>query len=526
MFGGVTAAEFPTDTWAYDLRTDTWTNLSPANHPSGRKDHAMAYDAANNRTILFGGNTVSGNSGETWAYDSRSNTWTNMSPASHPSARSLHSMAYDAASARVILFGGDAFGETWSYDFASNTWTNRTPASHPAARESAAMAYDSAAGRTILFGGFTGAQSHETWSYDFAANAWTNLNPSSFPSGRSSLGLAYDAASGRTVLFGGYTGSGVNGETWTYDSNANAWTNRTPSGHPAARFQHGMAYDSAVGRVILVGGDNNGIPNVFFNDTWGYDAGTNAWANPALRPAGRYQSAMAYDSQFDRVVLFGGYGAGGNLGSYNDDTWLFDPGTNLWANMSPANHPSARYGHAMVYDASASRFVLFGGTGPLVGGNGLSDETWIYDLANNTWTLRSQVTRTMGRNEFGMSDDVRDDRMVMYGGYIAATVCSPDTWEYDYGTNSWTDKTSTIYPQAQCDFAMTYDAKASKTILFGGRPFDTGPLLSATWSFDLALNRWINETPSIPQSPSGRVFSTMAYDSVSHRTILVGGSTT
>lgn len=41
------------DTWKGDGRD--WTQRSPTNGPSGRSGHAMAYDVARRRMVLFGG---------------------------------------------------------------------------------------------------------------------------------------------------------------------------------------------------------------------------------------------------------------------------------------------------------------------------------------------------------------------------------------------------------------------------------------------------------------------------------------
>ena len=75
-----------------------------------------------------------------------------------PLARHGHALGYDSARGRVVLFGGinDSTGylsDTWEWD--GNVWTQRTPAQSPPAR-GVALAYDSARGRIVLFGGYNG----------------------------------------------------------------------------------------------------------------------------------------------------------------------------------------------------------------------------------------------------------------------------------------------------------------------------------------------------------------------------------
>src|SRR5438132_10443635 len=136
--------------------------MTAALGPSARFGPAMVYDSKSDRVILFGGG-VSPNpnwyqTAETWAYDFNTNTWTNMTPSSGPSARRFHAMAYDSTNDLTILFGGtvhfeNLLGDTWAYDFNTNTWTNMTPPVAPGARELHEMAYDSKAHLTVMFGG-------------------------------------------------------------------------------------------------------------------------------------------------------------------------------------------------------------------------------------------------------------------------------------------------------------------------------------------------------------------------------------
>ncbi len=53
-YGGYTCCStFYSDTWV--LKNAKWSKLSPANSPGKRAFHAIAYDAARGRAVLFGG---------------------------------------------------------------------------------------------------------------------------------------------------------------------------------------------------------------------------------------------------------------------------------------------------------------------------------------------------------------------------------------------------------------------------------------------------------------------------------------
>ena len=211
----------------------TWTKQAPATHPPARLDGSMAYDAATGTVVLFGGNGRGVFDG-TWTWDG--STWTKQAPATHPPVRSDGSMAYDAATGTVVLFGGEGrdggrLSGTWTWD--GSTWTKQAPATHPPARDLAAMAYDAATGTVVLFGGVgTGGYQNGTWAWD--GSTWTKQAPATHPPARYSGSMAYDAATGTIVLFGGYTTQGHGGlnDTWTWDGST--WTKQAPATHPPA----------------------------------------------------------------------------------------------------------------------------------------------------------------------------------------------------------------------------------------------------------------------------------------------------
>ena len=96
-------------------------------------------------------------------------TWTQQHPAASPPARSQASMAYDAATGTVLLFGGTGrppaffLADTWTWN--GTRWTQHHPATSPAGRTRASMAYDAATGTVLLFGGFDGGELGDTWTW-------------------------------------------------------------------------------------------------------------------------------------------------------------------------------------------------------------------------------------------------------------------------------------------------------------------------------------------------------------------------
>jgi hypothetical protein len=204
MFGGFssTSNSFFNDTWEWN--GTTWTQSSPITRPAVRRHHALAYDSARRRVVLFGGFSTVQNYGDTWEFDG--NNWTQRFSANAPAARWGHAMAYDSVRGRVVLFGGIAaasFADTWEWD--GNNWVQRTPATSPSARNQHAMAFDAARGKTVLFGSGA-APMDETWEWD--GSAWARRTPLVSAPGRYYEALAYDSGRGVTVMFGGLDPSG------------------------------------------------------------------------------------------------------------------------------------------------------------------------------------------------------------------------------------------------------------------------------------------------------------------------------
>jgi hypothetical protein len=182
----------------------------------------MAYDPVRRRVLLFGGyaTTSTYTLADTWEWDGTD--WNQLNPARSPPGRSSHAMAYDAARARVVLFGGqNAWGpshmweDTWEWD--GTTWSERATPIRPAARRDHTMAYDSTRGRVVLFGGNTetsGFVIADTWEWD--GTSWSKITTASAPEARYVHAMTYDAARRRTVLHGGGTFYVILGDTWVY----------------------------------------------------------------------------------------------------------------------------------------------------------------------------------------------------------------------------------------------------------------------------------------------------------------------
>jgi hypothetical protein len=216
LFGGEQNFFFDGQTWEWNGAA--WT-LRDTTGPSARSTHAMVYDAGRGVSVMFGGTGQGVDElGDTWEWNGAGQgSWTQR-PVTGPPPRRALAMAYDTARRVTVMFGGETPGEelddTWEWDGqGAGSWRER-PATGPSARSTHAMAYDARRGTTVLFGGYTGTGPYNgsTWEWDGAA--WSQQAISG-PPVRWSDAIAYDAARGVVTLFGGELPfNSVYAQTW------------------------------------------------------------------------------------------------------------------------------------------------------------------------------------------------------------------------------------------------------------------------------------------------------------------------
>ncbi|MBL8763381.1 MAG: hypothetical protein JNM07_03835 [Phycisphaerae bacterium] len=480
-FGGPSGAGQRCGTWEWNQRS--WS-LRSTTGPSPRSGHAMAYDSVRKRVILFGdGYSLR----DTWEWDGAA--WSQVA-ALGPICLGRLAMAYDRARQQTVLYGaGSNHNETWLWDGAA--WTPRG-VSGPGYRSGHTMVYDAAHSRVVLFGGSSSSQAAETWTWD--GSAWRLAATSGPPGPRYGAGMAYDSRRRLVVLFGGRYG-----DTDTWEWNGTTWTRRTIAG-PLIRSDPLMAYDASMGRVFLYDGAAANSSELT-SDTWVYDG--DAW-QPLLVNPGAREGAIVGDLGRHRLVLFGG-----RMGSYAalGDTW--ERTAAGWTRVATTG-PSPRYRHAMAYDPSRGRTVLFGGGEDASGG-----ETWEWDGAQ--WMRVGPPTASAYH---AMAYDSVRDRVVMFGGRSRDYgVTGGQTWEWDGAL--WLQRASNG-TRASESAAMAFDRARGVTILHGGQyggdsNYPPTPV-NETWAWD--GTNWTLKSTSGPRLSE----HAMAYDEARARIVLFGGT--
>jgi hypothetical protein len=286
------------------------------------------------------------------------------------------------------------------------------------------------------------------------------------------------------------------------------WRNVTPADTPTYTQDSSMTFDSARNRAVLLHADSG----VFSLRSWDGSAWTGrvlagATPGPTMRIA-----PIAYDTAFDRIVMFGGFDGG-----RRNDTWAWDGTSANWSDLAPQQKPSTRNGHAMVYDSARRRMVMTGGIFCFVPAVGPCTGTWEFDGTNWSQVATSGAEYTPARWRHAMAYDAARGVVVLFGGAsVDYSQAYDDTWEFD-GT-AWTRRTSANGqgPSGRHSHTMAYDATRQKVVLYGGSGVATD---AAHWEWD--GQTWTRVTqPAV--NPGQRQRHAMTYDSARQRLVLTG----
>jgi len=286
--------------------------------PSPLGSGRLVYDEHRRRVVLLDAiaTTVSPSEAKTlrsWSWDGR--TW-NLLPGAGPTWRVVNAAVYDSLRRRIVMYGGTttmpstgSLAETWETD--GVTWTQMADVSAEG-RDHHTMVYDGARRRTMLFGGGMRVPGRAyqwrdaTWEWDGVA--WRHVAVQG-PSARGLTGMTYDSTRQQVVLFGGLgapTSPGLPrpylNDTWLW--NGGTWRKVADVG-PPPRYGHVIAFDIRAGVALMYGGNTTDDQAV--TDMWRWDG--QRWSEITLTgptPGARFGAAMVYDAARNRTVLFGG----------------------------------------------------------------------------------------------------------------------------------------------------------------------------------------------------------------------------
>ncbi|HEV2317754.1 MAG TPA: kelch repeat-containing protein [Thermoplasmata archaeon] len=554
LFGGRDLGHFFNDSWTFN--GTAWTNVTTATGPSPRGLVGMTYDAADGYVLLFGGgwgDLPAGTYGnwtsyaDTWSF--RAGTWTDLTARVHgvPPARVDFGMSYDPQTRAVVAVGGTTDATQWCdpssdvWQYAAGNWTNVSGSpSGPPTLVAPSLAYYPRDSALLLFGGATGsACTSISYTYELRNTTWVNLTSglTNAPIPRYESTMSYDAADGSMVLFGGaFQGGAYFNDTYLFpvpNATGNHGVNSTPPtcsaagwcllstpASPADRDMTSMAYDPAIGAVVLFGGYSQFVYP--FGDTWTYANGN--WtdiSNVVLNsPSARWGHSLVWDASDHYLVLFGGR----NLTQFFNDTWVFNGST--WSQIPTASAPSPRDNFGMTYDARSGTVILYGGwRGNLPAGSRSAgpvfNDTWSYHAG--IWTNITRSVTPPSVTDAALAYDNATGAVLLYGGNAASGCPTPGAlWGYINGTWSNFSGSQGSPPPGTVAGSMVYYPGFSGELFFGGAGGAACASSNATYRW--AGGVWINETPVLTTAPTPRYEAAIAYDPAECRVVLFGGS--
>ncbi|MGE3110005.1 MAG: kelch repeat-containing protein [Phycisphaerales bacterium] len=173
--------------------------------------------------------------------------------------------------------------------------------------------------------------------------------------------------------------------------------------------------------------------------------------------------------------------------------------------------PDARFGHRMVDVPEAGGIFLFGG-------RRISDNALLglqYYNGTNWTAINPAGPNPPGRQDFAMGYDPRCQKIVIFGG---SGVSGPlaDTWEYDIQSATWEQFTQTSgAPSARMASTMMYYPQQQAIYMFGG--LVGANFVNGSWRYDCTTHMWSLASISVnPPAQQGY----LTYDGSLRRLVL------
>jgi len=256
----------------------------------------------------------------------------------------------------------DRFKDLWEYNLTRQYWSQK--ADLPGVARNSAVAF--AIGSKGYVGtGYDGSNRlNDFWEYDPSANQW--VQKANF------YGTARYDAVGFSISNKGYISCGFDGnylkDLWEYTPGATAadpgtWAQKASIGGTKRSAASAFVINN---KAYVCSGNNNGSA---LNDLWMYDASSDSWSEKRKLTN---VSSDSYDDDYSNIARYNAamfvmgnsaFLTTGENGSIISDTWMYDPGSDIWTKET-SFEGGARTG-AAAFTLSNRGFVLTGRNGSL-----------------------------------------------------------------------------------------------------------------------------------------------------------------
>jgi len=303
-----------------------------------------------------------------------------------------------------------------------------------------------------------------------------------------------------------------------------SWSTLTTTSPPKPRYFTNMLFEPGRDRLVVFAGRPSDPLVIPYSDLWTLDGATGTWTrqHPGGLGAlpGRERSSAVYDSDRDRVVIYGGLG-----GPYLNDVWSFDYGSQLWREISTTGiSPHYRTGHCAAYDSAAHRMIVFGGYYYDNGWHKLPD-VWSLDLDTQAWSALTTVGPRPDLFIQGCTYDPTRRQLHAYGAVDDSGNSYPEhLWTLDIATLTWNDMLIPgENPGPRDSFSLANDEQSHSLVLQGGHYYDGVASFNYNdiWSLDLSSLTWSQIVPK-GETPPVLFGHAAAYDTSSNMYVFGG----
>ncbi|HKQ39547.1 MAG TPA: hypothetical protein VJ063_15830 [Verrucomicrobiae bacterium] len=448
----------------YNPISNTWQPVTTAAAPIARSDHSATWTGS--EMVIWGGRSGSGttnvNSGA--RYNPSLNSWTPMTDVGALSVRRNPTMLWTGS--RVLIWGGydesatTNFNNGARYNPANNSWQAMASSNGPASRGEYTAIFTGA--EMLIWGGlamnqpgtFDDQYMEIGYRYNATGDSWSTMSPSGEPAARFDHTAVWTGK--EMIVWGGDSGEYLLRTGGKLDPTrplTMAWSTINSTGAPSARINHSAVWTGS--EMLIWGGAGGGTA---LNTGGRYNLNGDSWSAITTNgaPLAR-QGHVAVWTGTEMLVW------GGNNGStYYNSGARYNPATGSWTAMPLPNAPAGRSGATVVW--TGSEMIVWGG---LRVGAGFPPVITIYDTggkfnpANNTWTALPTLNAPSGR--FDHTAVWSGSDMIVWGGDMSA----PDSGgRYNPAANLWTPLPTVDVPASRRQHTAVWDG--TQMIIWGG----------------------------------------------------------
>jgi hypothetical protein len=195
----------------------------------------------------------------------------------------------------------------------------------------------------------------------------------------------------------------------------------------------------------------------------GYDPATDTWIPLASMLQATAAASAVYYPPNNKIYVFGGVNP--DSGIVYDTTQIYDIASNTWS--FGTSMPGVRFAMASGYNSNNGKIYLVSGFSAYSASSAEAD-TWEYDPVADTFTSKTDFPHPAG----GTASGVINGHLYVAGGRDAVNVVLDLVWDYDIGTDTWTQRNN--MPSGE-NYAPGSAVALNNLWVFGGGSTDVPP---------------------------------------------------